>query len=782
MELVEGPTLAERIAQGPLRLDEAATIGRQIADALDYAHERGIVHRDLKPGNVKIRPDGVVKVLDFGLAKARPVAGVELGRARRRSPRHETAAGVIVGTFAYMAPEQLTGKTADRRADVWAFGCVFYEMLTGRMLHRGDSSQEVMASVLRDEPDLDQSPGAGAAAAEALSREGSTKALASHRRRDGAARRAAVGRVVGARQRRPPRRHARDARPGSGLPWPSLVLLAAGAAIVLWAPWRSQGQHRTGRPVRSARNRRAEVLLRRRDGRSHPTAAGWCSPPEARPASHAIGFVRSTASKPARSPAPKAPTCRWRGPPTAATCSSRVLGSPGLKKRGYPGWAAADRLEHRDGGLNGATANTDGAILVASNIPGPIFRVSASGDAPVAVTAVNTADRAHRFPQFLPDGRRFLYFVHTNDPQRSGVYVGALDVTPEAQSATRILASDRQAYYVASSRGGIGRLVFMRGTTLMTQPFDVDRLELSGEAAPIAERRRFLSSGVRTACSRSRTPTTAPSRSEAGRPRRSRRRSSTQSGRVLESFDLADAANPQVSPDGSHIAVAAGPPGAQDIWTIDIARKAKDAPDVQSGQRRQPGVVAGREIHRVRLQSWRRRGRCTSSRPTGPADERPADGSIGVPHELVARRTFPAVHQRVAEDASQDIWVLPDPGQPASESKPYARPRLARSNEGEAQFSPDGRWIAYESNESSPANVYVRPFSATAAAGGGAKWLISVGGGLNSSSLEQHRRTAVLRPGSTPSTCTPSISTRATDSAPARPRRLFAAPPPIEPE
>src|SRR6187431_2643087 len=151
MELVEGPTLAERIRQGPLPLDETIGIARQIADALDYAHERGIVHRDLKPGNVKIRADGGVKVLDFGLAKAGPVAGAN-SDASPTVTTPQTAAGVIVGTFAYMAPEQLTGKMVDRRADVWAFGCVFYEMLTGRMLHRGDSSHEVMASVLRDEP------------------------------------------------------------------------------------------------------------------------------------------------------------------------------------------------------------------------------------------------------------------------------------------------------------------------------------------------------------------------------------------------------------------------------------------------------------------------------------------------------------------------------------------------------------------------------------------------------------------------------------------------------
>ena len=157
MELVEGPTLAEKITQRPLTLDEASAIARQIVDALDYAHERGVVHRDLKPGNVKIRPDGVVKVLDFGLAKSgvgRPAHAAEA--ATVATP--QTEVGVVLGTPAYMAPEQATGQVVDRRADIWAFGCLFYEMLAGAPPHLRDTSQETMASILRDDPDLSKVP------------------------------------------------------------------------------------------------------------------------------------------------------------------------------------------------------------------------------------------------------------------------------------------------------------------------------------------------------------------------------------------------------------------------------------------------------------------------------------------------------------------------------------------------------------------------------------------------------------------------------------------------
>src|SRR5665213_3058421 len=157
MELVEGPTLADRIKQGALTLEEASAIARQIADALDYAHEKGVVHRDLKPGNVKIRPDGLVKVLDFGLAK---VGGTPVAPSDE-SPTitvGQTQAGMILGTAAYMAPEQAKGKEVDKRADIWSFGVVLYELLTGERPFQGDDVTEVLASVMKDQPDLSKAP------------------------------------------------------------------------------------------------------------------------------------------------------------------------------------------------------------------------------------------------------------------------------------------------------------------------------------------------------------------------------------------------------------------------------------------------------------------------------------------------------------------------------------------------------------------------------------------------------------------------------------------------
>jgi eukaryotic-like serine/threonine-protein kinase len=159
MELVEGQTLAERVALGPMAVDEALPMARQIAEALEYAHEKGIVHRDLKPANVKITPEGNVKVLDFGLAKAAE------GTATMVSPADSptltmaaTQAGVILGTAAYMSPEQAKGKTVDKRGDIWAFGCVLYEMLTGQRAFKGETVTDTVAAVLRAEPEWNELP------------------------------------------------------------------------------------------------------------------------------------------------------------------------------------------------------------------------------------------------------------------------------------------------------------------------------------------------------------------------------------------------------------------------------------------------------------------------------------------------------------------------------------------------------------------------------------------------------------------------------------------------
>jgi serine/threonine-protein kinase len=223
MELVEGQTLAERIAQGAIPLDEALAIAKQIADALEAAHEKGITHRDLKPGNIKIKPDGVAKVLDFGLAKmgGTPTAHSDNSPTLTVGP---TQAGVILGTAAYMAPEQARGKQVDRRADIWAFGVVLYEMLTGQRLFQGDDASETLASVIKDEPKWERVPPQV------------RRLLRSCLTRDPKQRLQAIGDWRLLLEEQAPPATARDAK----VPWITAGVLAVALGIALWAPWRSE--------------------------------------------------------------------------------------------------------------------------------------------------------------------------------------------------------------------------------------------------------------------------------------------------------------------------------------------------------------------------------------------------------------------------------------------------------------------------------------------------------------------------------------------------------------
>src|ERR1051326_8512569 len=243
MEMIEGPTLSERIKTGPISIDEASAIMRQVADALEYAHERGAPHRELKPGNIKIRPDGLVKVLDFGLAKISPT--VAASSDPDNSPTitlGETQAGVILGTAGYMSPEQAMGKPVDKRADVWAFGVVFYEMLTGTRMHRGDSVQEILASVLKDEPDLTKVP------------PGAHKLIKRCLEKDPNKRLRHIGDVMALLDDSPVSASqsaiaAPPPQPGKRKwLWPAVaagVLVVAGTA--LWAPWRNETPTQAGR-------------------------------------------------------------------------------------------------------------------------------------------------------------------------------------------------------------------------------------------------------------------------------------------------------------------------------------------------------------------------------------------------------------------------------------------------------------------------------------------------------------------------------------------------------
>jgi eukaryotic-like serine/threonine-protein kinase len=691
LELVDGPTLADRIARGRLPLDEALPIARQIADALDAAHETGIVHRDLKPANIKVRADGTVKVLDFGLAKA--LESRAIGSDPSLSPTITSPAvtreGIILGTAAYMAPEQARGKSADKRADMWAFGCVLYEMLTGRRAFPGDDLSETLAAVIRGEPDwhalTDDTPSpirrllrrclvkdpkgrvtdasiARIEIDEALSGSPDVPPVAttSQRRERFVWASAlmvvaalAVAALVGALRAAPPAGEIRldIATPPTADPG-SLAISPDGRKIVFVAT--SDGVSKLW--LRSLESSIAAPLA----GTDGAVAPFWS------PDSRGVGFFTTTDGQLKRI--------------DIDTRSLKVLGNVPLG--------------------TGGTWNQDGTILFSHLASGTgIFRISETGGEPSAVTRLGGASEVtHQFPQFLPDGRHFLYY--TLDAKPPGVHVGQLD----GAETKRLLDADSPAVFAPP-----GYLLFLRQGTLFAHAFDPVRLELTGNPFRVADQ---LEWDLPPALSASAAGIVV-FRTGSARP--------TSYARPLVWFDRSgkeirtvNATNPgsrpSLSPDGRQVAlmggIVAGPPQIS-LLTLDR--------DISS-RFTSNGTVNLDPV-------WSHDGRqivFSKANDTGAFDLYSKPTTLDKEEELVLA-TPRGTSASAASDWSRDgkyllfdtteskpnfdIWALAMTG----DRKPFPVVQTTFQEKG-AQFSPDGKWIAYESNETGRFEIYLRPF------------------------------------------------------------------------
>ena len=373
------------------------------------------------------------------------------------------------------------------------------------------------------------------------------------------------------------------------------------------------------------------------------------------------------------------------------------------------------------GAFNGATSSKEGVILFGSSqLRAPVFRVPAAGGAVVPVTVVAEGDVAHRFPQFLPDGRRFLYLRISPDPDKMGVYVGSIDAGPDAQSHDRVLATNRQAYYAPGAGGGPGHLIFLRDGTLMAQPFDPDRLALSGEAISIAE-------GVESYAAQSYGMfSVSDSGTLAYRSGVGEKLSVTwldQKGRLERVLgDPGEYANPAVSPDASRIAVAQGKAGARDIWIVDAARNTTRRFTFDPADDDYP--VWSPDGTTIAFSSNRRGQAQLYMKPAdGLGEERLMTDQPGIPTSWSKDGRY-LLFTVTSAKTLNDIWVLPDPQR--ADAKPIEL-IATEFNDESGQFSPDGRWIAYAA-ERPNTQVYVRPFLPNAGAGAtGARYLVSRG-------------------------------------------------------
>jgi len=700
MELVEGETLADRVARGALPLSEATHIARQLADALDAAHERGIVHRDLKPANIKVTPDGTVKVLDFGLAKAQDAPASDVMYApTMTSPALMSRAGVILGTAAYMSPEQARGTVVDKRADIWAFGCVLFEMLTARRVFESDSMTETLAAVMRDDIRLDRLPAATPPRVTHLivrclerdpkrrlrdigeARIALDEAAAPSSRVDEQA-----GEAVAIRARMPSR----------VLPW-----LVTGAAITLAAYFAFRPSSTTIREsleLEIGPPTDARFLIESNSGNVLLSPDGSKIVFRALTSNRDALWIRSLARDDAR---PLTGTENAQYPFWAPDSRRLAFFAGGKLKTLDTAAGLAQEIADAPNGRGGSWGDDD-VIVFSPNGGGTVFKVAAAGGQPVAVTRLDTSrgENAHYWPVVLPGSRKFLYLVRSARPENNGIYVAASD----GSGATRLISSLSSAIYAPPLDGSPGYLLWVQNGDLLAQPFDADTAALSGQPSSIAAGVRVIEAQLGTLASVSRTGTLAwaSARAASGRfvwlDRDGRRRDPL-------AIEEGDFYQPAISPDGTRFLYTRVVNGTADIYLYDFAARRSQritpSPDYDeqpvwspdSTEMMYDGNESGMaSVRRVRLDGsvppvdWIRDSVQYSAGAWSP-DGRHILISRDAPGNGVETLVFPA------DDAKKISPLLTGP-----------------ANDIAAAFSPDGRWIAYRSDRTGRNEVYVVRF------------------------------------------------------------------------
>jgi serine/threonine-protein kinase len=706
MELAEGPTLADRIRQGPISIDEALPIARQIADALEYAHERGVVHRDLKPANIKISRDDSVKILDFGLAKAVQGEASESDMANSPTLSHmATQTGVLLGTAAYMSPEQAKGKPVDRRADIWAFGCVLYEMLTGKKTFGGDAVAETLASVLKNEPDWSLLPAATPMRVRVLLQRCLQKDAKQRLRDIGDARISLDEALSGAPEAAMPhavakpvwRRHLASAV--------ACIAAAAVGAIAIWI-WKPSSAPSTKPVTRFTITIPPDQQLAELPQPSLALSADGTH--LAYVATHSavrqiyIRAMDSTESKPVSGTEGAtnpffSPDGQWLG----------FFADGRLKKvsvTGGVGQTLADAVNPR-----GASWGKQG-IIIFNNLGSGLLRVSDAGGTAESVDFPGTpkipGEISTLWPEFLPDSKAVLFSSYTQPQgivlQRIGTVGRQILIQGQPATMPRYLPS--------------GHLVYVLAGSLMAAPFDLKRQQVVGAAVPVVQ--GVLESSI--------PPAPEYSVSDTGSLVYVSGNSAATYSRLVWvtrngveqplAAPLREYDQPRLSPDGRRIAVNILESGNNQVWLYNLDRGTLERFTFEGSSNQWPVWTA--DGKRIIFQSagnifWQLAdGSGGLERLTGPS-------GFAVPVSSAADGQLLAYIELNGGSATGNaVWVM--------RLSDHKRERFTSSQifTDAPQFSPDGHWICYASEESGRREIYVQPYP-----GPGGKWQISTEGG-----------------------------------------------------
>lgn len=725
MELVEGPTLAELVARGPLPIAEVLQLSRQLADALENAHARGIVHRDLKPANIKVKADGQLKVLDFGLAKAlergltsatsdgaatladSPTVALPLSFAA-------TAEGVILGTAAYMAPEQAKGKTVDRRADIWAFGVVVYEMLTGRAPFRQESLAETLAAVLHAEINLAALPPQTPEPLRRLLRRCLTRTLDDRLRDIGDARFELQESAVVAPSSSP--NGAADSATGStalaAAAHPRRWLGRAAAFLVTAALLLGIGRF-TANPQPSPLALRAylppppELRFATAEGPVRISADGrrLVFALDGSEAQRGLWIQNLADEGTQRIPATEKAYEPFWSPDGSAV---GFFKEPSLMRYDLASGAPASPLAPVSDARGGSWSPL-GVIVFAPNGSGPLARVAETGGKVEAATVLGEGETAHLRPQFLPDGRRFLYYVSATSPERSGLAVASLD-DPHGRF---LLPAASPPLFVPAAGKGSDWLVSTRDGYLLAQRFDQNSLTTQGPPLNLANEVDYVDKYSNLAV------TAAPElllfhRKQAG----VRAAELFRNGQLSRWVGEGNERNLDLSRDGHFLAMEQRPgtvPG--DLWVIDLDRQVRTR--LTSGPEAEFGPVWSVDGQRIFYSVPRGDTYFLESRLASGVGEATPLLTSKQRIELVA--ALPDGLHLLAEiyGAGREDLVVIDLA-----TQSYTNYIATPAKEMSCRPSPDGRWVAYISDESGRDEVYIQPYPAT-----GERWKVSENGG-----------------------------------------------------